>query len=561
MALAWYEKMSGAGRSGQIVSSEQLLNELRRLDCRFRQRGSHITFSHDDTGTRGTIVYGTRKLWSQKTVAAMLLKMRDATGMDINVPNDTEATQADEGTVRKTFNSAVVTPSAPLPAHFVTEPYQGDPSQIVIRDRDFPQIGDVLTPYDHPDIVAQAIKNMARKRKNFEEGLAMLADDGDFKVMREGDVIFLSHPIHPIQAVLGPYDAAETQEPLDVLNQCFDDLAPFADNQTMLRDVITSRKLDLINEKADDNGVLHKTYVSRRFQRGFGVRVNLETSKNGYVSDKQIVDFMDGVDKNFFDSIAYFMKNSYGFEVARDRRDQKMHASHPMLKDLGFDFPNFDNLPKLRDVYAKREQLGEEAYINGINDILEQRDNILELVSYGLIFSVEQMMAASDTLFDIADRVKKIQEAAKADKDIDQDAMAHTQKTLKKKISKIKRAQNGSANADYDTNGIKDQNHISSIRNQKLPETFPYGRVMRMPLQDPKTDEPAGHYQYMVIKGPDGKNMVIFGEDGLKVLSGFLEQAGEALGADTSAAPDAKITALKGKSAAGFQKMIPAVPV
>ncbi len=65
----------------------------------------------------------------------------------------------------------------------------------------------------------------------------------------------------------------------------------------------------------------------------------------------------------------------------------------------------------------------------------------------------------------------------------------------------------------------------------------------------------------MVIKRPDGKNMVIFAEDGLKVLSGFLTKAGKELGAEPSATPDASIAAIKGKTAAGFQKMTPAVPL
>ncbi len=568
MGLAWYEKMMGAGRSGQVVSSDKLLNELQRLDCRFRQRGSHITFHHDETSTRGTIVYGTRKLWSQKTVATALSRIKMLTGSD-DFGFDEEPTP--EPSAQRITGSffAAAAPVLNLPSNFITEVYQGHNSQLIVRDREYPQIGSMITPYDHPDTIAATIKEITRKKNNFSSTLSLLQKDEDFRVVREGDVLLIKHPVHPIEALLGPYDPSETQDPGAILEQCFDGLQPYADNQRIFSEVVKSRKLELFSESCDEHGVYQKTFISRRFQRGFGVRVELEATQNGHVADKSLIGFLDDVDKQFFDSIENFMKNNYGFIVSGEKFGDELTASHPMLKDLDFRFPRFDSLPKLRDIYAKRESLGEEAYINNINKVLEQRDDILELVSYGLIFSVEQMMSASDSLYDLMDEMQKVTSGLNAAvKDIGQDvsedeeyseelaSFDKAKKSIRKKFKKMERAKN-TPNTEYDRHAIKDQNHISSIKNQTMPESFPYGRVMSMPLHD-ADKKPMGTHKYMVIKGPDGKNMVVFTEDGMNAFRKMLADVSSQLPED-SLVSDGRAAKLKQAASAGYKHMMPVV--
>lgn len=567
MSLAWYEKIGGAGRSGQVVSSEQLLNELRRLDCRFRQRGSHITFHHDETATRGTIVYGTRKLWSQKTVASALARIQALTTQPLAVADAGE--QEVPQTLRAKF-SAVSMPALPLPKNLMTDVYQDDPSQIILRDRNFPQIGGIITPYDHPDTVKAVLDDIARKTAAFEKTLGMLENEADFTILREGDVVFVSHPVYLVNALLGPYDPAEMQDPESLLEQCFDAVAPYADNQRILNEVIQSRRLTLLSEQKQESGLYKRTYVSRRFQRGFGVRVELEASHSGFVTDEKLVGFLDDVDKQFFDSIENFMKNSYGFQVSSERYGSEMKATHLMLKDVDFRFPKFDSLPKLRDLYAKREGMGDKKYIDSLNDVLERRDDILELVSYGLIFSVEQMVSSSNALYDIMDRIEKLtgaieklsQEAEdRADLSSDGGEPERTPlntKSLRKKFKKMESQSSGSAKAEYDMNGVRDQNHISSIRNQSMPESFPYGRIMSMPLKNAEK-MPVGNYQYMMIKGPDGDNLIVFAEEGMNIFKTMLDDFSRKLPEGYIDNTDTGIAEAKATSAAAYQSMIPVI--
>lgn len=542
MSQAWFEKVGGANKSGQIVPTEQLLNELRRLDCQFRIRGSHINFRHDEAGVRGTIVYGSRKLWSQKTVAEALKTIKEQTGnlFDIAAPDKDSDVSAPD--YIKPFNR-VAAPSMSIPAQFTSEFHQGDASQVIVRDRDYPQIGTVVTPYNAPEITAQAFKDLEVRRADFAESLKFLEEDGDFNLVQEGEVLYLSHPVFAIDAILSPYDPEETQEPGEILNNCLSDLAPYADNQKILADVLKSRKLELMNEREGDNGVIHQTYVSRRFQRSFGVRVQLETSKSGHLTDKALTGFLDDVDKEFFDSIPHFMKSNYGYLVNFSKREQMVEAKHPMLRELDFVFPNFDNLPKLRDIYAKRDEIGEEAYVDRINDVLKQRDDILELVSYGLIFSVDQMKEASNTFFDMLDEYQKLGISAKkakaeraekiaAGEDVPAVEMSDEErheidvqrKRTDKKVKKMQSATTGKIRPEYDTAALSGAVNASTMKNQKFPQGFPFGRVMSINVGS-YGDQFMANFQYMVLKNHDGSQLVVFSEESMRTVKEMVVEA------------------------------------
>lgn len=568
MALSWYEKMSGSGRSGQVVSSEQLLTELKRLDFRFRQRGSHITFHHDEKGVRGTIVYGTRKLWSQKTVANILRSLR---GEETNEPQ----AQAPVQSVQKTFSSRSA-PRINTPSHLKVDIYDNDPTQLVLRDRTYPQVGSMVSTYDHPDVVRKVVDDIAAAKRIFESSLSCLTSDGDFHVAQEDGVLAVSHPVLGIYAALDPYDPAETQDPSKILDQCFDGLSPFEDNRTILNAVIASRKLELLNEMPQDDGSVLRTYVSRKFQRHFGTRVALKTTQTGYVMDEHLMGFIDDVDAMFFDGVKEFMKNTYGFEVKGTSRDENLHADHPMLKELGFYFPNFARLPKLRSIYAQREELGEEAYINAINDILERRDDILELVSTGLILSVEQMTTSSQKLFDIIDELKRLMDATteavseRGDAPIPEptdeskEQIESVKTTLKRMDKKNKRMTSTRVKHSFDRTASASHAPLSSIRDQKLPEAFPYGRIRNIAMKDPFTNAHTGDAQYMILRGPDGSYLMLMSEHGLNIFNGFLDR-GRAVAAradiDPSSVPsDPKLVQMREDMLAGMNRLTPSIP-
>lgn len=567
MSLAWYEKMAGAGRSGQVVSSEKLISELQRLDCRFRQRGSHITFHHDETGTRGTIVYGTRKLWSQKTVADALSR--------INAVTRTDLVPAAEALVDKELAGsfhAVAMPVAPVPSHFTTETSPDYPAQIIVRARDCPQIGGIITPYDTPENLQQSFADIDRRKKSFGRILSRLQED-DFQIVNKDGVMLVHHPVHAIQALLGPYDPAEDQDPQAILERCSTEIAAYAENKTILEKIIKSRKLELHSERVDDQGVYHRTYISRRFQRGFGARISLETSHQGHVNDRALVGFLDDVDKQFFDSTEQILKHYYGYEISSERDGSYVHATNPMLKGVNFSFPKFDNLLKLRDIFARRENLGEKWYVDSVNRILEQRDDILELVSYGLIFSIEQMMVASDAFYDVMEQtqaciniisqVTQEDVEKKSSEPMDSVAFNNAKKRAKNAAKQFKKSDMFSPlndKPDYDMRNTKDQHQIATMRNKKMPEAFQYGRVMHITLRSHDNRE-LGVQRYMVVNGPEGDNMVIFSEEGMNVLKKTLADLLEMLPAGT-VLPSSKKQAIENKrreTAESYRQMMPEI--
>jgi hypothetical protein len=578
MAQAWYEKINGSNKSGQIVSTEQLLSELRRLDCRFRTRGSHITFAHDEAGVRGTIVYGSKKLWSQKTVAQALVNIKAQTGSQVVIAEAEHEAEPDNSNIKKIFH-ATSAPAMTIPAQFTSEFHQGNAAQVIVRDRDYPQIGTMVTPYNSAEITARAFQELAVKKSEFEDSLNFLEQDGDFKIIRDGDVMHIAHPVFGIEAILSPYDPDEMQEPNEILSNCLSTLAPYADNQNILASVLKSRKLELLTSTEKEDGSVQQTYVSRRFQRSFGVRVSLETTKSGHVTDKALTGFLDDVDKQFFDGIPHFMKHSYGYELEHNRSDFLVKAKHPLLKELSFTFPNFDHLPKLRDIYAKREEIGENAYVEQINDVLKQRDDILELVSYGLIFSVEQMMDSSNEFFDMIDEYEKMKMAGKklrAEREEkiaageienvpelseeEQEKIDRLRKSTSKKIKKMEGEVRSEVKALYDASESAKMDGVSYMKNQKLPENYPYGRVMTRNVDTSDNTTAIKDFKYMVLKNPDGSNLVVFSEDSMKAIKEMVMNARKNLPDVTAHEYESDISNLRKVREAALSGMTPEAP-
>ncbi|MCB1537418.1 MAG: type II toxin-antitoxin system HicA family toxin [Rhodospirillales bacterium] len=573
MTSPWYLNATGAGKSGQVIPSEQLVRELKRLECRFRQRGSHITFTHDETGIRGTIVYGTRKLWSQKTVADAILKICAA-----QTPAENDTPPTPETGLAGTFRSIVAAPALPIPNHIATENPEGDAAQIILRHRQYPQIGALISAYDCQDVVRDTLRRIDREARDFGETLECLETEGDFTAGRQPDgTLIVTHPIHEIQAVLEPFDPQETQGPTELLSLCFDCLADYADNQHILKTVVESRKLELDREKPMSDGTIEKIYVARKFGREFGIRVNAKVSKHGHISDADLLGLIDDADQNFFSEIEHFIKNSYGFTVKKDRDGDRINATHPIMTGLTFGFPDFDKIPKLRAVYAQRETLGEAAYINAVNNTLQARDDILELVSIALIFAVDQMTAASNALFDMMDEImdltKKMgdvvesasihaaehpqSDATSEIDDDDRDAIIRrARKKIKKAGNKVR-----SPKQEYDKAAQKGASPSSQIRNQQLPEHFPYGKVVTSTIPGQTEMDLPGSFTYMVLKGPDGDNIFIASQESTQRFRNQIRLLRENLGlaANMTDADDA-IASGRESIAETLGRMAPAEP-
>src|SRR5690606_3251825 len=154
-------------------------------------------------------------------------------------------------------------------------------------------------------------------------------------------------------------------------------------------------------------------------------------------------------------------------------------------------------LPKLRDIYAKREQIGEEQYVELTNAILKQRDDILEIVSYGLIDSIDKMLESSRKTFDLLEQVETLTDAL--EEKVERIAVengATEAETREIRAERIEAEEDARLKVIKANNGGKSVSAISHMRRIGAPQSF-YGKVMTMPFLNPVSHELIGHFPYV----------------------------------------------------------------
>lgn len=438
--------------------------QFSRLAVRFLRRG----------GVRGPVVYGAR------------------------ISGDVAPVSDDSGAA---VDGMLV--AGRLPDHLAVET-MSDGRGFILRDRERPQVGAVVPLRCNSWTLDGIVDGIAVQKQAFEEALSYLIEE-DFIAEDEGGRLTLRHPVLDIGAEINAFDPLAAGTAQEVLDDCIERLGACEQSKIMLAAFIESRRLNHVSDDAGRDGTVVRSYKGGSFMMPSYLASEVRTSAGGWVSDQELVGFMDRVDRIFFQTIGGMLEHNYGFEAKRDARKGLVTVRHKLFGGLGFDFPDFAALPGLADIYRRRDDIGEDACIDRMNRVLEARDDILEKASIGLFLSVGEMSNDAERVFDLLQAMggvlKKIEERQRR-------SAVHTSENgsyLKRYFAQ--RACAKGTGHDYDAEDFM------TLR-ERLPDRFPYGRILQLPM--PSRDDEQAVISYMVMKGlPGQKPIFAFGRRAL----------------------------------------------
>ncbi len=491
--------------SGQAVRTEALTTVLKRLNCRWRQRGSHITFTDKKTGFRGTIVAGTKKTWSQRTVADLLDKRAAFNSKaDNQQPEETQETQTTETELALLRE---------LPPRYTAEPMNDGSDNIIVRLAEAPYLGvfvDGLAvkntrQFGAASAMQQAIKEslayigkeLSRQKKATDKALGNLTGQMDFTVREEDNLTIIEHSIFDIRAELHPYHPDQDVSPEEAMDYCREYLAEFEGNRELFLAFIEARNLELVSdEPAEDGKSRLRKYKCSQIASLQKTAISVIATPQGYIDEAALMSFMDQVDHFIVGTIRDYLRPRFGYSFTYDKHSGQIDATHSIFEGVNVSFRSIERLPKLSDILAQRQKIGEKEVVKQINEILDVRDDTIELTEIALVCCLDQIMACSEWCYDMMER------RLKRDQDKVEESTAKVQEAMRKARARSQSAIKSSVQRDYE----QARGHLDDLKNTAVPTGVPLGRMWRVevPLEDggklplelmilSRTDKPGNH--------------------------------------------------------------------
>ncbi len=511
--------------TGQVMATRELLSQLSGLGCRFRQKGSHITFHHDGAGVRGTIVSGTRKLWSQKTAAAASQTIESykkaATKMMADSSPPLQAKQ-----VEINAETSPLFVADHLPRNVEGEMDESEPDKLIIRDKNFPQCGVSVEALSDRRTLHWALREIKEQKEKLQEDLDVLHADFGFEVEEPGEdrIIRIIHSFYGNVAEMHAFDPQEAFSAQNVIDHCLEigTQEDWVENRRFLDALIRSRKLEETRRTKQPDGSRVQNFTCRRFLGHFGVSAGIAMTANGGVRQSDLIRFLDDVDRHFFSGLKTTLQKSYGYQIEKDKPSGTLEAKHPLLRDVDFTMPDFDALPKLADIYDAANRNGEEETLRRMNDILQKRDDIIETTGAALAHCVERIYKVSEVTAKSL-QLQKNYEARNPEEVLSATKKKREENKLTKKYRKALGKQNiYGQKAKFSTRNpaAADTDELIAAR---MPDGFPYGKPFRF---DYVFDEERGPetVDYMYLRSPDGKNLILFDESLLEEYMAWAEK-------------------------------------
>lgn len=206
--------------------------------------------------------------------------------------------------------------------------------------------------------------------------------------------------------------------------------------------------------------------------------------------------FMDQVDHFIVGTIRDYLRPRFGYSFTYDKHSGQIDATHSIFEGVNVSFRSIERLPKLSDILAQRQKIGEKEVVKQINEILDVRDDTIELTEIALVCCLDQIMACSEWCYDMMER------RLKRDQDKVEESTAKVQEAMRKARARSQSAIKSSVQRDYE----QARGHLDDLKNTAVPTGVPLGRMWRVevPLEDggklplelmilSRTDKPGNH--------------------------------------------------------------------
>ncbi len=195
-------------RTKQIIPLAALVNVAENHGFTVRDaKGSHVRYAHEDyPDITGTLISSTKKIGSQRSLSDAILEVQKRTAEAKQVITDKFTQAADKAAAERLARI-----QEQLPPYM--EAFYGEGDQIILRDKQTPQIGVTLYSPEEDSALERHTRHMDDMKRDFCRRLCKSRMLFDIDVACDGKGGFLgrlSHSIYDMEElILPPYPEAE----------------------------------------------------------------------------------------------------------------------------------------------------------------------------------------------------------------------------------------------------------------------------------------------------------------------------------------------------------------